>query len=160
MIGNGCNKMFYITLFFVLVSFSGFADAGELYQWKDDQGVVHFTDNIALVPAEYRGDYKPELSINEGPSKLDGKAIWDSKCSSCHFLGEEKGSGLNLSSVLINQASGMVVDMSVIQYTLSNVFGDSPSRGHRGVSSRDIKVLSKYLHGEQDDLVRDDPSNY
>ena len=28
--------------------------AADIYRWEDDQGVVHFTDNAAKIPAKYR----------------------------------------------------------------------------------------------------------
>jgi len=38
----------------LLFTFVVFALAGETYKWRDDKGVLHFTDNIYNVPAKYR----------------------------------------------------------------------------------------------------------
>jgi hypothetical protein len=35
--------------------------AGEVYQWTDDRGVIHFTDSLQSVPADMRGS--PDLTI-------------------------------------------------------------------------------------------------
>lgn len=40
-------------LFILLMAFAGSAQA-EIYRWTDDQGVVHFTDDYALIPEKDR----------------------------------------------------------------------------------------------------------
>lgn len=43
--------------------------ASEIYQWVDDQGTVHFTDELSGVPAASRG--KARMLLREGPSTIE-----------------------------------------------------------------------------------------
>ncbi|NWG02412.1 MAG: DUF4124 domain-containing protein [Syntrophaceae bacterium] len=45
------KKILIIILFFI--SFTGIS-LGEVYKWVDEKGVIHFTDDILLVPDKYR----------------------------------------------------------------------------------------------------------
>jgi hypothetical protein len=45
------NKVLVIVAV-LLLALAG--NAGEIFQWVDERGVVHFTDNSAAVPAKYR----------------------------------------------------------------------------------------------------------
>ena len=40
----------------------------DIYQWKDAQGTIHFTDDISTIPAQYRKKASP--LIHEGPSVI------------------------------------------------------------------------------------------
>lgn len=48
------------TLFVMLVSFLAFASyaSADLYQWRDEKGVIHITDSIEKVPQKYRAKVK------------------------------------------------------------------------------------------------------
>ena len=43
--------------------------ASEIYQWVDDQGTIHFTDELSSVPPDSRG--KTHLLLREAPSSLE-----------------------------------------------------------------------------------------
>jgi len=43
-----------IVILFVLLCFPLFLHGGEVYQWVDDRGVTHFTDDPGAVPDDYR----------------------------------------------------------------------------------------------------------
>lgn len=43
--------------------------AAEIYQWVDDQGTVHFTDEITSVPAPSRG--KARILLREAPVTVE-----------------------------------------------------------------------------------------
>lgn len=50
------------------------------YEWTDDQGGLHFTDNIDRVPAKYLNkvrklDVKPVIQKEEQPSQAEQKSI-------------------------------------------------------------------------------------
>jgi len=50
-----------------LISFS-FAIGQEVYQWVDEKGTVHFTDDLGLVPEKYRNQVqKKKTSIEPTP---------------------------------------------------------------------------------------------
>jgi flagellar biosynthesis GTPase FlhF len=75
-------KRILFTILFVLF-FSGFSLA-EVYKWVDDQGVVHFTDDITQVPQKYRpkaekmglSEDKEETKVEaESPQKKDERYL-------------------------------------------------------------------------------------
>lgn len=43
--------------------------ASEIYQWVDDQGTVHFTDEVTSVPAKSRG--KARILLREAPITVE-----------------------------------------------------------------------------------------
>jgi hypothetical protein len=52
-----CNNpfnLFVFILLFLLVFHSAFSFGGELYKWKDEEGIVHMTDSLSQVPSQYR----------------------------------------------------------------------------------------------------------
>jgi len=71
------------------------AIAGTLFQWKDDMGHMHFTDDKSRVPAKYlkssardMKSFEPELT----KPVLKGQALYENLCAKCHVLGfEDKG---------------------------------------------------------------------
>ncbi len=52
-------KYLLAVLFVVLLSAT--SSQAALYKWKDDNGTLHFTDNIMKVPEEYRQDSKHKI---------------------------------------------------------------------------------------------------
>jgi Domain of unknown function (DUF4124) len=48
----------------ILVVWSWTFVLGETYQWEDDQGGIHFTDNADKVPAKYRTNVRQRESMN------------------------------------------------------------------------------------------------
>jgi chromosome segregation ATPase len=55
--------------------FSALAFGQEVYKWVDEKGVVHFTDDINLVPEKYRSGAKKIGSSEEtGEIKGDGES--------------------------------------------------------------------------------------
>ncbi len=47
-----------IVLFLILLTLPLAAIGGEVYQWVDEEGITHFTDDPAAVPEDYRGEAK------------------------------------------------------------------------------------------------------
>jgi archaellum component FlaC len=45
-----------MVVFFILLTLPALVSGDEVYQWVDEQGVVHFTDNPATVPETYRAE--------------------------------------------------------------------------------------------------------
>ena len=52
----------------VLLSLSPAASRAEIYQWKDNQGTMHFTDDETTIPAKYRNN--SNRLIREAPSVI------------------------------------------------------------------------------------------
>lgn len=59
--------MRWIVLFFALLLFPGIVRGGEVYQWVDNQGVIHFTDNPEAVPEAYRVKAESRAMPEEQP---------------------------------------------------------------------------------------------
>jgi clan AA aspartic protease (TIGR02281 family) len=69
----------------VLLSFLSSAFAGDLVQWTDEKGTLHFSDSLDTVPAKYRGQAKlekfkeeklPQRSHSEGArAGSDGRIL-------------------------------------------------------------------------------------
>jgi len=57
---------FLIVVGWILFSFSAFGE--ETYQWVDDKGTVHFTDDISLVPEKYQDQVKEKKTPKEPTS--------------------------------------------------------------------------------------------
>jgi len=55
------------TLMLLILCSTVVADA-ETYKWIDDQGVVSFTDNPALIPHKYRSKALNELKMKDTPA--------------------------------------------------------------------------------------------
>ncbi len=43
------------------------ANAQEVYRWVDDKGIVHFTDDLTLVPEKYQGQIQQKVPSKEPP---------------------------------------------------------------------------------------------
>ncbi len=50
--------------------------SAEIYQWADESGTIHFTDDIASVPASVRG--KARLLLREAPITIPAPPSGDS----------------------------------------------------------------------------------
>jgi len=68
--------MKFIHLFFILFFFCSPLSA-EYYQYKDKDGVVHFTDNLGDVPEEQRAEVNRYEEIEEKPNKKISKSNQD-----------------------------------------------------------------------------------
>jgi len=87
--------------------------AAEVYSWKDASG-IHFTDNIANVPVEFRESGKREIkgdtqTISKGNtmSASKNKEVWTKRCTSCHHTGAGRKDGKRgLASYTLNFISG------------------------------------------------------
>lgn len=61
-----------LSILVLLISFSAHA---VMYEWKDDKGVVNFTDNPANIPAKYMKRVKKRPSINVDTTKTATEPI-------------------------------------------------------------------------------------
>ena len=72
------TRIFMKTLFSVFVFFfvfTQFTAASMTYEWIDAQGTTHFTDDLPMVPSQYRKDVKeislPEPSVPDKSPQVD-----------------------------------------------------------------------------------------
>lgn len=63
------KKILFSAFVFLFLASTAFAD---LYQWKDDTGVIHITDSMEKVPQEYRNQVRVfKEGAKEGEPSLD-----------------------------------------------------------------------------------------
>jgi uncharacterized protein YydD (DUF2326 family) len=59
-------------IFIFLLLFTSGGSLAEVYQWLDERGAVHFTDDITLIPEKYKGSTKPmDVPVGSGDVKKD-----------------------------------------------------------------------------------------
>jgi hypothetical protein len=51
-----------------------FSFAGEIYRWIDEKGVVHFTDDLSQIPAQYQNQFE-KRKVGEEVSGTDEKPM-------------------------------------------------------------------------------------
>ena len=61
-------KRVALLIFIGLISYWGTGLGQEIYQWVDEKGTVHFTDDISLVPERYHDQVKKKKAPVEPPS--------------------------------------------------------------------------------------------
>jgi predicted aspartyl protease len=75
-------------LLWLLLALLSSTFAGDLVQWTDEKGTLHFSDSTDTVPAKYRGQVKlekfkeaklPQHSRSEGPHTSSGSRTLDSQ---------------------------------------------------------------------------------
>ena len=60
-----------ITIIVIMIGFLfylGSAFGQEVYRWVDEKGLVHFTDDLTLVPEKYRNQVQQKMPSKELPS--------------------------------------------------------------------------------------------
>lgn len=57
-----------IVAFFLVLFLFPAASRADIYQWEDNQGTMHFTDDVSTIPAQYRKEATP--LVHEGPSVI------------------------------------------------------------------------------------------
>lgn len=61
----------------------------EVFQWTDDRGIIHFTDNLHLVPEGLRNS--PQLIIRQSlPEPTWQEPIWEEKRPEAEISGDEE----------------------------------------------------------------------
>jgi mono/diheme cytochrome c family protein len=136
------------------------ARAGEIYQWKDASGVVHFSDNPDDVPVQDRGkslrDVQPLAGIatqtdTTATGDDDGRKIWESKCQACHVYDSnstEKGH-TGLLKYILNPDTKFPYPNSVIMNSLENgIRGNSEGMPAVSITDDEMKTLVDFLKKE------------
>ena len=161
--------MRYLVLFISLLVMSQLSIAGKMYQWQDELGVTHFTDNLFNVPYEFRESSERQLNDYSSasdslPSQKGGLGIWEEKCKVCHFLDDEKDGDtlglLNLSEFLTDKRTGDVPDSQL----LSMGIGDALNKKHeqflnKALGKEELTDLSSYLSQRQHKIIIESPEN-
>jgi hypothetical protein len=139
---------------------SGAAGSAEIYQWRDADGKLHFVDNPAKVPPEYRVKSRRELNALQTTTsvgvaapfdKAEGKLKWESFCAACHFTGKEKERGkLDLSRLLINDATKFPATQKQVVWEFRRAANGSYSDMDKiEISDDELKSIAAYLLDKQ-----------
>ena len=59
-LGGAADPTYLVAMLAGLLSFLSSTFAGDLVQWTDEKGTLHFSDSMDTVPAKYRGRAKLE----------------------------------------------------------------------------------------------------
>lgn len=134
---------------------SGVAVAARVYQWKDEAGRVHFTDDATKVPSAYRHksarDIRPvEPMAGAAPSKdertLDGNALYQKKCAACHVLGfKDKGEKEALGWAIINPDTNYPRSADELFRKLRYVVDGGIDMPEVDASDDELKAIARYL---------------
>jgi hypothetical protein len=155
--------IFLILSAFIIVNASY---AGTIYQWKDEAGKTHFTDNLGFVPPEYREGYERKLSDYDSkeakqPAQDMGKELWQTRCESCHYFGDQASgsSAINLSKFLTDPVSGKAVNYQVLSMSLASILESHDSYIKKKLNKDQIVALSRYLSEAQNKLIVESEDN-
>lgn len=131
--------------------------AQRIYQWQDDAGVTHFTDDPGAVPLEYRGQGQRELEplAGIGPSAGAnrasgglGRRIWESKCAACHVYdsdGTQQGR-MGLRSYILNpQTKFPYPEARITDALRKGVRGTGEGMPAIEISDQEMKALVGFL---------------
>jgi len=164
--------MRYGMILFAVLLMPYMVDAGTIYHWKDEFGKTHFTDNVMLVPEQYRGDSERNLPdfeavLAEPSAERSGQEIWQNACASCHVVGmENTPDGLvGLMPLLIdNSKTGTEIDETSIQsYQIVEIgINQALGKSHASLvspklSQAEVKILVLELIQMQKDALANDP---
>jgi mono/diheme cytochrome c family protein len=145
-----------IALLLVLAIFPADAPAGQVYQWKDANGLVHFSDNPDAVPVQDRDKSLKEVeplagvgsSVDNVADNDPGRMIWETKCQACHVYDSnstEKGH-LGLLKYILNPDTKFPYPDDVIMNSLEKgVRGNGEGMPPIDISEEDLRTLEQYL---------------
>lgn len=130
------------------------ASAAQIYQWKDANGVVHFSDNPDAVPVQDRGKSERQVEPLAGmapPSGMSGdpgQIVWETKCASCHAYDNnstERGH-LGLLNYILNPDTKFPYPDDVIKSSLEKgIRGNGEGMPAIDVSDEQVNALVKFL---------------
>lgn len=134
--------------------------AASFYQWKDEAGVTHFTDNPNMVPPKYRSKSQRDLSsfpalksnASEPASRMSAKyKVWTEKCASCHHTGKGERDGLiGLGPVTINSNTRFpetVKDLTKkLRFAANGRYSDMSTVD---VTDDELRAIANYLMEKQ-----------
>ena len=134
--------------------------AERIYQWKDADGVTHFTDDVGAVPLQYRGqsqrDLEPLTGIGSeadtgGADEGLGRRIWETKCQACHVYdssGTQQGRK-GLRSYILNPETKFPYPEATITASLrKGVKGTGEGMPAIEISEKEMKALVRFLVGQ------------
>ena len=136
------------------------ARAGQIYQWKDAGGVVHFTDNPDEVPVQDRDKSRRDVEPLAGiaaqagtsiASADPGRKIWETKCQACHVYDNdstEKGHTGLLKYILNPDTKFPYPDKAIFNSLQKGVRGNGEGMPAIDISDDDLRTLVQFLSKE------------
>jgi hypothetical protein len=131
--------------------------AGEIFQWRDAAGHVHFTDDPAKVPWEYQDgasrqmkDYAPARKV---ASRHD-KDVWKLHCAECHHPGEGRVGDLRgLAGYALHEASDrfMKLPEQMLPDLRKAIEGRTTDMKPMSLDDNKLLAISRHLIQEQID---------
>lgn len=150
---RAASKILYLFIAssFFLLSWQ-VAGADRIYKWKDSAGIMHFTNNKANIPPQYRVETKDMMALpsvgNKRLSKSDiGGSLWRARCASCHTAGVEKKKGLRpLASTVIDPSTRFArTEGRLLPILRQAVAGRTTDMKAMEISDADLLEISRYL---------------
>jgi mono/diheme cytochrome c family protein len=136
------------------------AGAGQIYQWTDANGIVHFSDNPDDVPVQDRDNSRREvqplagIAPQEDTSSTgddDGRKVWESKCQACHVYDSnstEKGH-TGLLKYILNPETKFPYPDDQIKNSLENgIRGNGEGMPAVDISEDELNALVAFLKKE------------
>ena len=145
----------------MLLASPGAAVAGQVYQWTDANGVMHFSDNPDDVPVQDRDNSRREVQPLAGIAPQedtaspgdddDGRKIWESKCQACHVYDSnstEKGHTGLLKYILNPETKFPYPDNVILNSLEKGVRGNGEGMPAIDISEDELKTLIVFLKKE------------
>ncbi len=138
--------------------FASEARTGEVLRWVDERGVVHFTDNGASVPEQYRDqvdhrDLPEEREVSSGTSRDLGEATKES--------GNQYGRGEGYWIKRTNEVKGQLdraqkeYRQAVMEYNeLIAAYNATNSRAKKKQYKRQIESLQNEVNHRREEVER------
>jgi len=143
----------FITAIIVVISFDlSVAQAATLYQWYDDSGRLQITDDFSKVPASEK-----QMAVRDVPAlettsssggfvKMDGKALYESKCAACHLFGVKNRDGKEgLGWTLLDEKTGDTRPFEEIFFRLRKAADGRTDMPYVNVSNDELTKVARYL---------------
>ncbi|MES0371050.1 MAG: c-type cytochrome [Mariprofundaceae bacterium] len=157
MAGIEMIRLLWSVIIISLVAVVGDVHAETIYQWRDRSGQLQFTDSLAKVPPEYRKTSARDISalqsmaigsaMENRVAKINGEALWQSKCIECHHIGFGKTKdGLGLSRTLINSTTKHPLTVDTLLPVLSSAAsGGDYDMPRQDLNRDELRAIAKYL---------------
>ncbi len=143
----------FVMAIIVVISFDfSVGQAATLYQWYDDSGRLQMTDDLSKVPASEKQTAVRDVPALETTSssggfvKVDGKALYESKCAACHLFGVKNRDGKEgLGWILLDRETGGARPFEEIFFRLREAADGRTDMPSVNVSNGELTKIAHYL---------------
>lgn len=134
---------------------------GEIYQWRDSAGVMHFTDDPMRVPEAYREKGRRKLqplnayeaSDLAGKTVFDGfsdRELWQARCAECHAPGSDQDGRIGLGGYVHARNRGPVRELEDIIPGLNAAMSAEHMQMEslQDITDEEMKQIARYFLSE------------